>query len=70
MGDYHEDKKEGEGTLEWPDGRVYQGPWKNGKQHGRGKFKNRKGDVKMGEWYEGKRVWWYDENGNRIHTED
>lgn len=30
--------KEGTGIFFWPDGRVYEGAWKNGKQHGYGRY--------------------------------
>ena len=30
-GQYFYNKKEGQGTFYWPDGRQYKGEWKNGK---------------------------------------
>jgi hypothetical protein len=35
---YKEDKKDGAGKFFWPDGRSYEGEWKNCKQHGVGIF--------------------------------
>ena len=37
-----------------PDGRRYEGQWKNGKQSGRGTYYNSKGEVTNGEWKDGK----------------
>ena len=45
----------------WPDGRKYDGNWKNGKQHGVGIIHSSHGEVKKGEWADGKRVRWIDE---------
>lgn len=42
----------------WPDGRKYDGNWKNGKQHGKGTYHSMKGEVKNGLWNEGKRDRW------------
>lgn len=39
-----------------PDGRKYEGEWRNGKQHGKGRFTNLKGVVEEATWLEGKRV--------------
>ena len=33
-GEHIDDKKEGNGTFFWPDGRVYESAWKNYKQQG------------------------------------
>jgi hypothetical protein len=55
---YLDDKKEGRGTFFWPDGRKYEGDWKNGKQHGIGIYTSASGKTKRGEWNEGKRVAW------------
>ena len=52
------DKKDGEGTFYWPDGRRYIGFWKEGKQHGRGTYINQEGEEKIGEWKNGVRVCW------------
>lgn len=44
----------------WPDGRKYDGEWKNGKQHGLGTYYSSKNEVKRGQWSEGKRIQWLD----------
>jgi len=41
-----------------PDGRKYDGDWKNGKQHGEGTYTSATGKTKRGEWSEGKRINW------------
>ena len=33
-----------------PDGRIYEGEWKNNVQHGQGKYKNKNGEWKEGAW--------------------
>ena len=49
---------EGYGVFEWPDGRKYDGEWKNGKQHGVGVYTSASGKTKKGQWSEGKRAAW------------
>jgi hypothetical protein len=44
------------GIFEWPDGRRYEGMWKEGKQHGKGVLYEKDGSQKVGEWIEGKQV--------------
>lgn len=44
-----------------PDGRVYEGQWKEGKQHGIGKFTDRDGVTTEGIWDNGARVRWMGE---------
>ena len=39
-----------------PDGRVFDGEWKNGVQHGRGNYTNAQGKVREGVWEEGRRL--------------
>jgi hypothetical protein len=34
------DKRSGEGTFKWSDGKEYRGAWMNGKQHGVGVYRN------------------------------
>lgn len=48
--------KEGQGIFYWPNGKVYNGSWKDGVQHGEGVYTNSKGDSRKGEWKNGKRV--------------
>ena len=50
--------KEGFGTFEWPDGRKYEGNWKQGKQDGRGIYYSATGKQREGEWSKGKRIKW------------
>jgi hypothetical protein len=59
-GDYENDKKHGQGTYSWPDGKAYEGQWQNGKQHGEAKFTNSKGRSKLGVWENGERIKWLD----------
>ncbi|MFN9903568.1 MAG: hypothetical protein ACK55Z_33295, partial [bacterium] len=44
----------------WPDGKSYEGQWKDGKQHGEARFTNSKGKSKYGLWENGDRVKWLD----------
>ena len=44
--------------LDRPDGRKYEGEWKNGKQHGVGVYTSSSGKSKKGEWSEGIRLAW------------
>ena len=43
-----------------PDGKKYDGGWKDGKQHGQGKYTNSKGVEREGIWENGKRTKWLD----------
>ena len=54
------DKKEGHGIYEWPDGRKYDGTWADGKQHGVGTYIKADGTNKKGNWVFGKRINWID----------
>ena len=53
MGEWKNDKFDGNGTYTWADGRKYVGEWKNGKEHGNGTFttaedhdQNKEGETK------------------------
>ena len=46
-------KKEGFGTYIWPDGKRYEGKWKNGVQHGEGKVTLPTGETLFGVWNNG-----------------
>ena len=57
------DKREGQGVYDWPDGRQYDGGWLDGKQQGRGIYSLSDGMIKVGNWEKGKRTHWIlDEN--------
>jgi hypothetical protein len=45
--------KDGYGKFTWPDGRMYEGEWKEGKIHGQGKFREANGRVREGIWENG-----------------
>lgn len=45
----------------WPDGRKYDGEWKNGKQNGIGIYRSANNKERKGEWIDGKRSRWVDE---------
>lgn len=49
------------GTFRWPDGRSYDGEWKDGLQHGRGVYTSVDGQKREGIWERGKRQRWLDE---------
>ena len=60
-GEYLNDLKHGQGTLEHPTGRVYTGGWENGWQHGEGMYTDSKGTKKRGLWKNGKRIKWLEQ---------
>ena len=62
------DRKEGSGTLTWPDNRKYEGTWVNGKQDGYGWFTSNTGVRQQGNWVDGKVQWWLDDKGERVNT--
>ena len=39
-----------------PDGRIFDGQWKNGLQHGEGTYTNTEGKIRQGRWDQGHRV--------------
>jgi len=41
-----------------PDGRLYDGQWKEGKQHGMGTYISSGGEKRSGEWVDGHRKSW------------
>eukprot|EP00945_MAST-04E_sp_MAST-4E-sp1_P004133 g4133.t1 len=43
----------GHGTVEWTDGRIWKGPWKNGQPHGHGVLTYADGDVVHGNFEHG-----------------
>ena len=48
--------------MKWPDGREYDGYWKEGQQHGKGKITavGKQGEIttRAGMWEHGNRVEW------------
>lgn len=54
--------KEGVGIFVWPDGRVYEGHWKDGKQHGYGRYYNQNNEEKYGFWNNGRRERWLNQD--------
>ena len=64
------DKKDGKGLFEWPDGKKYNGEWKNGKQHGFGEYFNVADKTwKKGIWEFGRRKKWLDESEAEVEVE-
>lgn len=49
-------KKNGEGTYKWPDGKYYEGGWKDGLMHGRGVLISTDMSENHGIWNAGKKV--------------
>jgi hypothetical protein len=60
VGEYANDMKQGEGTLEYRDGSKYIGAWDKGKQHGRGILIDAMGQQRIGEWERGNPIRWLD----------
>ena len=58
IGEYVDDKNEGQEIFTWPDGKIYDGEWKTGKQDGVGTFTSKSGETRQGLWQEGKRIRW------------
>lgn len=46
-------KKHGEGRMNYTNGDVYEGQWKNDKRDGKGKLTYANGDVLYGTWRNG-----------------
>lgn len=55
------DNRHGFGIYTWPDGKSYEGFWKNNLMHGEGKMNFTNGKSRKGKWRKGKRVEWLDE---------
>lgn len=45
---------DGKGILEWPDGKKYEGDFKDDKRHGTGEFRWKDGKIYKGPWIKGK----------------
>jgi hypothetical protein len=48
------------GIYKWPDGRSYDGEWRDGKQHGEGIFIDRNGKKRTAECKNGEKIKWMD----------
>ena len=68
VGEFKDDKPNGQGTYTWSDGRKYEGEFKDGYRNGQGTYTLPNGSKYVGEWRENKS--WngteYDKNGNII----
>ena len=69
VGEWKDDKENGQGTKTWKDGKKYVGEYKDGERNGKGTFTWSNREKFVGEWKDGKR-WngaYYDKEGN-IHS--
>jgi len=55
VGEFKDDKPNGQGTYTWSDGRKYVGEFKEGKKHGQGTYTNKVGEKYVGEYKDGRR---------------
>ena len=53
--EYKEEKAPTQGTFIYPNGKKYEGGWKNGQRHGHGIFSYQNGDKYEGGWKNGQR---------------
>ena len=53
IGDFHEDRMEGRGMIEWADGRKYEGQFQDGIRFGQGVMTFADGSVYDGNWIDG-----------------
>ena len=60
----------GYGTYTWPDGRKYEGMWRQGKQHGKATMTTKTGEVKTGEYELGKVHFWDDRGEINKHRRE
>ena len=54
-GNFKDGKKDGMGTMTYPNGDVYQGEWKDNKMHGTGSYTYKNGDIYSGSWVDNKK---------------
>lgn len=52
-GEFHDDKRHGQGVMRWPDGSSYNVSWQADLPHGRGVFTDPDGRSFEGEWHNG-----------------
>ena len=50
IGEWANDKLNGQGTAEYANGRIYVGEWKNNKRHGQGTLSYPDGGIRKGIW--------------------
>ena len=55
VGEYKDDKRQGQGTFTYPDGDKYVGEWKDNKRQGQGTFTYASGVKYVGEWKDDKK---------------
>ena len=55
VGEWRDDKMNGQGTYSWASGEKYVGEWKDDKRHGQGTNTWASGEKYVGEWKDGKR---------------
>jgi S1-C subfamily serine protease len=55
VGEFQNDKRNGQGTFTYADGEEYVGGWKNNNEHGQGTFTYADGDEYVGGWKNGKK---------------
>lgn len=56
IGQWENGKQNGEGTMTWTNGGVYEGEWKDGLRNGYGKHTAADGTVREGTWKDDKFV--------------
>ena len=56
VGDLQDNRPNGYGAMNYPDGTQYSGGWINGKKHGKGKFVAKDGSSTDEEWENGKKI--------------
>jgi hypothetical protein len=54
IGEFKDDKRNGQGTFTWPDGEKYIGEWKDDKRNGQGTDTYSNGEKYIGEWKDDK----------------
>ena len=54
VGEWKDDKKNGQGTYNWPDGDKYVGEYKDGKRNGQGTLTHADGAQYVGKWADNK----------------
>ncbi len=66
IGDWVDDKREGNGTRAWPNGNKYVGGYKNHKRHGEGEFTFSNCSIFKGQFEDNKFIHgtytWYEQN--------